>query len=199
MSIKLCFVDTETINVDRSACGIFQLAAVLIECDDDGALKVLEKINLTMCPDQSEELDPNALEHVHVTGSEIADYDPSAKVFPQFIEFLSSHIDRFNKNDKAFLVAYNASFDSNKLRNWFSQNSDKYYGSWFWANTICVMEMASYALRYDRTKFPNFQLSTVCKALNIKLEKAHDAMEDVVATIELYQRLDSVLQPGENE
>ena len=194
--MKLLFVDTETVNVNRDACGIYQIAGVLVSVPDGSGVdkgEVLEKFNLKMCPPENEVFDQDCIDSGNVTKDEILSYPPSSDVFSEFVDILARHINRFDKTDKCFIVAYNAAFDSNKIRNWFIENDDNYYGSWFWSNTICVMNLASYLLRFDRHKLPNFKLGTLCAALGIKLDDAHDAFADVVATVELYSVLESYI------
>ena len=180
---KLIFLDTEAINVDRNTCGVFQLSGIV------RMGKYREEFNFEMLPDPSEVIDQGALDATGMTIDILKTYPKHQTVFPEWIKFLDKFVDRYNKEDKFHMVCYNTSFDSNKVRNWHKQNGDNYYGSWFWNPSICVMYMASFALRKQRHLFPNFQLTTVCAALDIPLEQAHDAVYDAKATEMIYDFL----------
>jgi len=185
---KLFFVDTETVNTDRSKCGIFQLAAVVIE-ESTGFLAVKDKVDFRMCPQESEYWDELVLDHIHYSFKDIEKFRPQHLVFREFVKFLDSHIDRYNKEDKFFFVAYNAAFDYQKIRNWFDANNDSFFGSYFWSNPMCLMSLSTYALKDQRHLMPNFKLQTVCLSLGIELPKAHDAMSDIIALVGLYETL----------
>ena len=95
---------------------------------------------------------------------------------------LSKYADRYNKQDKFFLAGYNnASFDNQFLRAWFLQNNDKYFGSWFWSNSIDVMVLATPYLASKRAGMENFKQGTVAKHLGIEVdaERLHDALYDI--------------------
>jgi DNA polymerase-3 subunit epsilon len=103
---------------------------------------------------------------------------------------LAKYCDKFNKGDKFFLVGYNnKGFDNDFLRNFFKQNGDNYFGSWFWADSIDVMVLAANYLKDERHKLENFQLRTVAKYLDIKVDetKLHDAMYDIYLTRAIYE------------
>lgn len=92
---------------------------------------------------------------------------------------------KYNKKDKFFLVGYNnAAFDNQFLRGFFLQNSDNYFGSWFWSNTIDVMVLASAYLATRRPDMENFKLSTVAKTLGVDVESEslHNALYDINLT-----------------
>ena len=59
-----------------------------------------------------------------------------------------------------------------------------YFGSWFWANSIDVMVLASAYLATRRPDMENFKLSTVARTLGVDVqsESLHDAMYDIELT-----------------
>lgn len=101
---------------------------------------------------------------------------------------------RYNKQDKFHLVGYNnASFDNQFLRAFFAQNNDKYFGSWFWADTIDVMCLASNSLSAIRHTMDNFKLVTVAKTFGIPVdeEQLHDASYDLYLTKAIYDMINA--------
>lgn len=105
---------------------------------------------------------------------------------------LAKYVDKFNKNDKFFLVGYNnASFDNQFFRAWFIQNGDKYFGSWFWSNSFDVMVLASPFLATQRSSMTNFKQGTVAKTLGIHVddESLHDALYDIEICKAIYDKV----------
>ena len=122
----------------------------------DGEVK--EEFDFKVQPNPKAEITQEALEVAGVTKEQILSYPPMGTIFPQFIAMLDKYVDRFNKKDKFFLAGYNnASFDNQFLRAWFLQNGDKYFGSWFWSNSIDVMVLATPYLAAKRTEMENFK------------------------------------------
>ena len=115
----------------------------------------------------------------------------SKDAYDKFVSFLDSHCDRYDKLDKLQLVAYNAPFDSEFLRSFFTKNDDKYFGSWFWFPALCVMQAAAWLVKDDRRVFQNFKLGTLCECAGLDWDEdgAHDAMYDVEQTLNLYKYL----------
>ena len=70
------------------------------------------------------------------------------------------------------------------MRGFFLQNGDKFFGSWFWANTLDVMVLATNFLLDIRPDMENFKLSTVAKTLGIEVkdDSLHNAMYDIELT-----------------
>lgn len=147
----------------------------------DGEIK--EKFDFKVRPNPQAEILDEALEVAGVTRDQILAYPPMGEVYHQFVDgILAKYVDRYNKTDKFFLVGYNnASFDNQFLRGFFLQNGDKYFGSWFWANCMDVMVLATPYLAAKRAEMKDFKQGTVAKALGIPVEdeKLHDALYDI--------------------
>lgn len=106
------------------------------------------------------------------------------------LKFLDSIVDKYDKNDKIYFIAYNAKFDSDFIRQLFIQNGNNYYGSYFFNPVIDVMQIAAFKLM-NKKKPENFKLSTVCKhfGLRINESKLHNALYDITLTKDLYNIL----------
>ena len=183
--MKLLFFDLETTGTLVNKHGIHQLSGAVVI---DGEIK--EKFNLHVQPNPQAQIEQAALDVAGVTREQIMAYPPMGQVYNEFVnDILSKYVDRYNKTDKFFLVAYNnASFDNQFLRAWFIQNGDKYFGSWFWANCIDVMVMATPYLADRRAQMENFKQGTVAKTLGIAIDdsKLHDALYDIEVCKAIY-------------
>ncbi len=175
--MKVVFFDLETTGTMVNKHGIHQISGKIII---DGVEK--ESFDFKVQPNPKALIEQEALDVAGVTKDQILAYPPMQTVYNQFVDMLSKYVDRYNKQDKFFLAGYNnASFDNQFLRAWFIQSGDKYFGSWFWSNSIDVMVLATAYLLDKRPQMENFKQGTVAKTLGIVVDdtKLHDAMYDI--------------------
>lgn len=178
--MKLVFFDLETTGTNPGKHGIHQISGQIVI---DGVIK--ETFDFHVQPNPRAMIEDEALKVGGVTCEQILAYPPMQQVYQEFVAMLGKYVDKFNKKDKFFLVGYNnAAFDNQFLRGFFLQNGDVYFGSWFWANSIDVMVLASAYLATRRPEMENFKLSTVAKTLGIVVndDSLHDAMYDIELT-----------------
>jgi DNA polymerase III epsilon subunit-like protein len=187
---KLIFIDTETTGTDVSKHEIFQLAAIITNED---ASEILDEINITIKPEYVNNIDPEAIAVCHKTVDDLLSNDFTMReAHKVFVEFLSKHIDRYNKKEKLQFIAYNSRFDEDFVRKLFRECDDSFYGSWFWTPSICVMNEVAFLIRNHRYKLPSFRLCSICEFLDIDFnedEDAHDALYDVRKTIDVFRKL----------
>ncbi len=178
--MKLVFFDLETTGTNPGKHGIHQISGQIVI---DGVFK--ETFDFHVQPNPKALIEDEALKVGNVTREQILAYPPMQQVYQEFVSMLGKYVDKFNKKDKFFLVGYNnAAFDNQFLRGFFLQNGDVYFGSWFWANSIDVMVLASAYLATRRPDMENFKLSTVARTLGVDVqsESLHDAMYDIELT-----------------
>ena len=179
------FYDVETTGVNYRQHGIHQLSG-LVEINGE----VKEKFNWYVKPNPKAKIDPEALAISGITEDDFDMYPDMGEVFKEFKKILDRYINRFDKTEKAWLVGYNSrEFDDDFLRAWFDQNGDTFFESYFWADGIDVMVLASQYLIPVRKTMPSFKLKRVAKQLGIKVdeERLHDSMYDIELTREIYQ------------
>lgn len=182
--MKVVFFDLETTGTLVNKHGIHQLSGEIVI---DGETK--ETFDFRVQPNPKAEIVQEALDVAGVTKEQILAYPPMGEVYKQFTALLDKYVSKYDKKDKFFLAGYNnASFDNQFLRAWFLQNGDKYFGSYFWSNSIDVMVMATPFLAAYRPMMENFKQGTVAKALGIEVddEKLHDALYDIKICRSIY-------------
>lgn len=183
--MKLLFFDLETTGTNPARNGIHQISGQIVI---DG--KKVEDFDFHVQPNPKAVIEEQALSVAGVTREQVLAYPSMGEVYKQLVAMLGKYVDKFNKKDKFFLVGYNnAAFDNQFLRGFFLQNGDNYFGSWFWANTIDVMVLATAYLAERRPEMENFKLSTVAKfmGINVDDEALHDAFYDIYLTREIYK------------
>lgn len=184
---KLFIYDCETTGVDTSQSAIIQLAGRIVI---DGQTK--ETFNLLVRPHGGADISAEALKVNRRTEEEIRDFPDPWTFKETLIGILSKYVDKFSPRDKFHLVGYNnRNFDDQMLRAFFERHLDKYFGSWFWSDSIDVMILASEHLREQRPTMKDFKLRTVAQQLEIPIDesKLHDAQYDIDLTIRIWQRI----------
>lgn len=187
--MKLLFFDLETTGIKYWKNGIHQISGEIVI---DGETK--ETFNYNVCPNPQCEVDEAALQVCGVTREQIFAYPDMHEVYLEFVNMLSKYVDKYNKDDKFFLVGYNnASFDNSFLKAFFVQNGDSFFYSWFWVNSIDVMVLATQHLMMKRHLMKDFKQETVARTLGIELDssKLHDATYDIWLTRQIYEAVKS--------
>lgn len=120
----------------------------------------------------------------------------ATSVARDFAAFLTRNatVERYSKGGQLFrvaqLVAHNSAFDTEVLKNWFAK-LDVYLPASF--QSLCTLQRAMWysqeTVRENRPR--DFQLTTLCKHYGIKHSscQAHDAFNDVRATLLLYREM----------
>lgn len=186
MTIKKFFFDLETTGTDPKMHGIHQIAGMI---KINGETK--ERFNFKVRPKPGAIMAKEALEVGGVTEEQIMAYPPMNEVYRQLMKMIDKYVDKYNKQDKLFLIGYNnSSFDNGMFRQWFSDNGDKYFGSLFWSNCEDAMVLATAPLMKVRHLMPDFKLKTVAKHLGIEVDetKLHDALYDIELTEAIYNK-----------
>lgn len=177
---KLLFYDLETTGTNPGRNGIHQISGEIVI---DG--KSLETFDFKVQPNPKAQIEDAALAVGGVTREQIMAYPPMGQVYTQLVTMLAKYVNKYDKTDKFHLVGYNnRGFDDNFFRGFFLQNGDNYFGSWFWADSIDVLVLASTFLADRRAELPNFKLATVADFLGIDTTagKLHDASFDIYVT-----------------
>jgi DNA polymerase-3 subunit epsilon len=149
---------------------------------------VKEKDKLNIQPSDYSNIDLEALKVNSLTIEQLKTFTTPKETYNNLIKIFSKYIDKFNRNDKFIAVGYNVGFDINFMRSFFLKQGDKYFGSWIDYHTIDVMQLAFIAHYLGKIKLENYKLETLCNHFGISI-KAHDALEDIVATRSLFNKL----------
>ena len=182
---KLFFFDLETTGTKFWKNGIHQISGAVIINDE-----IKEHFDFKVAPNPQSVIEQEALDIAKVTKEQIMAYPPMKDVHRDIKKMLERYVGKFDKKDKFHLIGYNnASFDNQFFRAFFKQNGDDFFGSWFWADTIDIMVLASNHLRKERVNLENFKQATVAKYLGIDVddEKLHDAEYDVEIGLKIFK------------
>jgi len=190
MPIKRVFIDVETSGLDEREHGIIQVSGKITEDD-----KNIAEFNFTPRLYTTDIFDKRSIES-HGISEEVARskerMSPSI-IYHELKDTFNSIVGRYNRKDKMFFIAYNATFDDRFMRALWDKNEDKYYGSLFWWPPIDLASIAGHYLAKIRATLPNFKLKTSAKVLGISIDESrlHDSMYDIEITEEIYKKLNT--------
>jgi DNA polymerase-3 subunit epsilon len=185
--MKLVLFDIETTGIDSVKHGIHQISGKIIV---NGQVK--ETFDFKVRPKDDAVYDAAALEVGKVTKEQLLAYPTMREVHAKFVTMLDKYVNKYDKTDKFFLVGYNnAHFDNPFLRQWFVDNGNKYFGSYFWSNSFDCMVLATATLAEKRATMPDFKQATVAAALGVVIEseKLHDASYDIELCHAIYDKV----------
>ena len=181
--MKLFFMDTETTGLTKGFHEIHQLSLIIQMLGVE-----TKKYDIKIRPLHPEQCDLEALKIADKSIEEISSYTEGKVQFSRLCNLLDSSIDKYNKADKFAIVGYNVNFDKDFLREWFIANNHQYFGSYFFHYVFDVYSFVSAAfLAGNLPGIVNLKLSTVAEYFKIHIN-AHDAMSDIEATYELFQK-----------
>ena len=191
MNPKLIFVDLEVGGPNPKRHPIIQLAAIAL----DSHLEILEafeaKVRFNPKCANAYSLRKNSY-HPGVWAQEAREPHEVAKEFSQFLRRHASISTLSSKGEQyhvAQLVAHNAPFDGPFIIEWYER-----LGIYLPAKRqlLCTLQLALWHFAMTGEPPPaNYQLATVCGHLCVPFHaaKAHDALGDVTATVQLYRAL----------
>lgn len=189
MKLKKLFLDTETTGTTPNSA-IVQIAGIM----EVGGVE--KEFDIKMRPHEGADISPQALEIIGKTLNEINSYPSPEDAVKEFEKILSEFVDPFKKGDKFVLYGHNIQFDFQKLIELYNRIGNKYLGSFVdFKNNFDTLQMMKNLQLLEVIEFlPNNKLETCCEAFGIKLEGAHDALNDIRATKKLYEHLEYIIK-----
>ena len=200
MNQKLIFIDIEVGGPNPKRHPIIQLAAIAV----DARLDVLEafeaKIRFTLKCANAYSLRKNSY-HPGIWAQEAREPKEVAKEFAQFLRrhaTVSALSNTGERYEIAQLVAHNAAFDGPFLLEWYQR-----LGVYLPAKRqlLCTLQLALWRFAISGERSPaNYQLATLCAYFGVPFHaaKAHDALGDVSATVQLFRALAPAIVPTGN-
>ena len=188
---RLVFVDLETAGL-KPWRPIIQIAAIAVNCN----LQELERFEAKIRFNRKF-ADPNSLRKASYSPERWqAEAQPASAVMDQFTQLLRRHatVDQTSSTRRVFqvaqLVAHNGAFDGAFLSVWYDR-----FGEFLPASprVFCTLQRAIWLFHEDKSLTPpaDYSLKTLCHYFGVPLraEDAHEALNDVQATVELYRAM----------
>jgi DNA polymerase III epsilon subunit-like protein len=185
----LCAVDVETTGCMPGYHEIIQIAIVPLDSNIE-PIDSLRPFYMTISPQYPDRLDKEAFSKHKLDISVLAQQSlDSTRVADLFDEWFQ----RLNLPYKKSLVplAHNWVFEAGFLKAWLGLTG---FNSYWHPHPRDTMQMAIAAndrayMRGDKLPYERVALKSLCHYFNIKLEHAHDALHDALATAKVFQNL----------
>lgn len=196
MNQRLVFVDIETGGLDPTRHPIIQIGAVAV----DQNAEVLEAFEAKVQFDERRASRDSLRKNHYHPGIWAKEGRPPQEAAGEFAEFLRRHatVPMLSAKGDSYCVAHNATFDGPFLINWFERQKTYLPARRL---VLCTMQLAMWQCLGLGHKAPrSYKLAELCEYFGVPFSaaKAHDALGDVTATVELCRRL-MVLANGEKE
>jgi DNA polymerase III subunit epsilon len=197
--LKKLYYDLETTGLfafGKNAHGIHEIAFIYEENEE-----IIEQRSIKLNPlTANMAIDDKALEVGGITLQTLDSYQHYHNGYKEFIDFIESKVDRFDKKDKIHLVGYNnIKFDDPFLEQFFKKHDNKFFGSYFWRPTQDVMVNAGRHFEHIRSTFTSFKLKSVAEHVGLAINESllHIGTYDVHLTREIDKWLasDIILDP----
>ena len=176
---KLAFVDVETTGIDHEKYEIIELGCILVEQNWDAAgqpeFKVLDEFEFKIKPERIEQADKVSLK---INGYNEPDW-LEALSLPDAMRIFA------DKTEDAIMVAHNVAFDFCFLAKAFSLTGVTNKMHYHKLDTISI----AFAKLHLKEGVDRFSLQFLCDHFGIENKKAHTALSDCRATLELYKKL----------
>lgn len=170
----LAFIDIETTGLDRDSAEIIELGVVIAKLKD-GALTVVDELDLKVAPKHIENADPVAL---RVNGYDEADWIFAVSIEEAMKQFAS-------KTEGAVFVAHNITFDygfiETNLKRYNIENKMHFHK----LDTIAI----AFGVLHNNDDISKLSLRALCEKYGIENKRAHSAFADAYATYELFKKL----------
>jgi len=186
--IKLLYLDTETTGLDPTKNAIIQISGI-IEINGE----VVREFDFRLRPHLDALIEQQALDANKITREELLDparLEP-IDAYKALKSIFLTYINKYDKEDKLYLVGQNVHFDYGFLLELWKRNGDMYLGSFIHYHKIDLIALTA-SLRvagvFTKEKVPNLKLSTLAPLFGLG-EQSHDSMSDIRQTRSIFLRI----------
>ncbi len=172
---NLAFIDIETTGFDIEKHEIIELGCVIVSQKDGVVGDIIEEFELKIQPQRLEDADPEALS--------INGYNESAWMFAVSLEQAMQTLSEKTKD--CIMVAHNIAFDYSFIAKAFAVTSVPNQMFYAKMDTISF----AYAKLHKDPTVTRYSLGALCERFGIENERAHTALADTRATVEVYRKL----------
>ncbi len=170
----LAFIDIETTAIDRDRGEIIELGVVLTKMKD-GALCVIDELDLKIQPKHIETADPQAL---RVNGYNEADWLFAVSLEEAMKAFVE-------KTRGAIFLAHNITFDLPYIEKALKDTGLDHDLHFHKIDTLSL----AFGILHTSGDLGKLSLRMLCEQFGIENKKAHSAFADAYATYEVFKKL----------
>lgn len=184
---KIAWLDTETTGTDENVNDVIQVAILI----DIGG-RIVDEFKGVCRPHDFTTIEPRALEVNGLNIDQLRGFPPPKQLHDDIEKLFGKHVDKYDTGDKFTLAGMRTDFDAQFMKSFFMKCGDKWWGSWCNWRHLDLIAFARLLRWTGHLDIENDKLVTICNAIGVPLDNAHDAMADIKATraafIELVDR-----------
>lgn len=180
--MKFFWCDTETTGIETTDSAAFQIA-----CIYRNGTKTAERV-FNLNPLEGDIKYNEEAGKIHgISEEEIKSYEPAKEMMSKFVSFLTECLHDFNGSpeEKMFFSGYNCTFDWKHIEALLQRYTNSKMEDFFVPQMADVFIQAKKGRYAGKVNTENLKLGTVCKAFNVTLDNAHNALADIRATRDL--------------
>jgi DNA polymerase-3 subunit epsilon len=178
-TMNILFLDLETTGLNPVVHDIIQLAG-LIEIDGE----LIKEFSFYIRPFNFSTIDETSIKIHGITKEKMNSFPEPSIVFSDFIDILKT----YGNEHKYVICGYNIKFDFEFLRSYFLNSSGAEFAEIFLNYSLDIMQIILFFKAVGMISPYNLKLTTIARYFNIQYKK-HDALSDIKATREIYNKL----------
>ena len=190
---QICAIDVETSGLDPHWHEILQICILPLDSDLKPRRDVMP-FYLDLAPEFPHRISEEALKVNRMNLERIMrgiDQDKAKDLLEAWIGKLKLPYTPSGYRKRIIPLAHNYGFDKGFIQRWLGIET---YSEYFDGRARDTMETSLYlndhaAMHGEKVPYSKNTLSWLASKLNVPLERAHDAMQDCLATAEVYRRL----------
>lgn len=182
---KILYLDTETTGLNPKHHDVVQVAGII---EINGRIR--EEFSIYTQPFDYNTIQKKALDVNKLTVKKLRTFDHPLVGVAKFIALVDKYIDRYEPSDKFIVIAHNAPFDYNFIREWWYKSETKIpFNSYFHRSMIDTVSIFKCLMSSNLIKIKNSKLSTIADYYGISFGKlgSHNALADTRVLFESYK------------
>lgn len=196
----ICAIDCETTGLDVNFHEIWELAIIPLDRDLN-VLKVSNNgrrilpLDMLIKPEYPDRIDPELLRRRHADLTRAIttgfDCDQASGLLEEWVDKLDLPEGKFQGRRRIIPLGQNYRFDKDMITAWLGEDLYKYMFSHLYRDTMTVaLFLDDNAGMYaDKVPYGKYSLSWLANQHNIKIERAHRALDDAHATAKIYKKM----------
>ena len=192
---QMCVMDLETTGLDPYWHEIIQLCVLPLDSNYKPRKDVMP-FYIEMRPNFPERIDDEAMTVNKLDACKIAtrgfDSEKAKDLLRDWIEKLDLPYTKSGAFRKRIIpLGQNFGFDRAFLIRWLGIDEYNEFFEYFYQDTMIVAQYLNdrASMHGEKVPFSKVNLTWLANKLNVKIERAHDALSDCVATAEVYRQL----------